>query len=92
MKNSFVKQGEILTAGHNVDRISIAAGLRLATAFGYDDEQSQMILSYALRRHARGEEAGAERTALSGGIDFCSWRAVLAAGMAGAQNDIIKGA
>jgi hypothetical protein len=66
----------------NLDPIDVAAGLRLAAAWGYDDGESQMVIEYALMRHRRGEEAGAERTALSHGIDFTSWRACLAAAMA----------
>lgn len=76
---SFIKQGELLKPGFNVDPVNTAAGLNLAARFGYGDPESQMVLSYALRRHSRGEEDGAQRTALSGGIDLTTWYAVLAA-------------
>lgn len=74
--------GRRLTPGVNVDPVDVGAGLVQAKAFGYDDPQSRMVLGYALQRHARGEEDGAERTALHGGVDFMSWRAVLAAAVA----------
>lgn len=74
-----------LVVGHNVDRVDVAAGMRQAAAFGYDDAASQMVMEYALMRHARAEEEGAERTALSGGIDFTSWRVCLAAARATAE-------
>lgn len=77
--------GDPLTPGVNVDRVDVAAGLRLGRAFGYDDGESQMVLEYALMRHRRGEEDGAQRTALSGGIDLTSWYAVLAAALAAAE-------
>src|SRR5689334_1748496 len=71
-----------LQAGYNVDPVDVAAGLAQAARFGCDDGESQMVVEYALMRHARGEEDGAERTALSGGIDFTTWRACLAAAVA----------
>ena len=80
----FTKRGEYLVPGYNVDRVDLVASLALATAFGYGDPQSQMVATYALRRWSRGEETGADRTALSGGIDLTSWRAILAAGCAAA--------
>lgn len=74
-----------LIAGVNVDLVDIGAGMKMAARLGYDDAESQMVVEYALTRHSRGEEDGAERSALSGGIDFTSWRAALAAGVAAAS-------
>ena len=70
--------------GWNVDKLDIAAGLRQAVSFGYDSQTFQMAIVYALQRHARGEEDGAQRTALNEGLDLTSWYAILAAAMAGA--------
>ncbi len=80
----FFGQGTLLIPGHNVDRLDVAAGMRLAATFGYGDGESQMVVEYALMRHRRGEEDGAQRSALSGGIDLTTWYAVLAAAMAAA--------
>lgn len=65
-----------LTAGVNVDPVTIATGLELAARSGYDSAEHQMVAGYALRRHARGEEDGAQQSALSGGIDLTSWYAI----------------
>lgn len=73
-----------LIPGVNVDRVDVAAGLKFGAAFGYDDAESQMVLEYALMRWRRGEEDGADRTALSGGVDLTSWRAVVAAAVVAA--------
>jgi hypothetical protein len=81
-EESFTRQGELLTPGHNVDRVDIAAGLALATQFGSGDPESQTVVEYALMRWRRGEEEGAQRTVLSGGIDLTSWYAVVAAATA----------
>jgi hypothetical protein len=70
--------GNRLVPGYNVDKVNIAAGLALAARFGYDSAEHQMVVTYALQRQVRGEEAGAERTALSGGIDLTSWYAIKA--------------
>lgn len=78
-------ENALLVPGYNLDRIDVAAGMAQARAFGYDDPESQMVVEYALIRHARGEEDGAERTALSGGIDFTTWRVCLAAARATAE-------
>jgi propanediol dehydratase large subunit len=82
MALSFVHHGELLTPGHNVDPVDIAAGVALGARFGFDDAESQMVLTYALQRWARGEEAGAEKTIVSHGIDYTTWRAVLAEAVA----------
>lgn len=76
---SFTSQGTLLTPGTNVDEVDVAAGMRLAAQFGYGDPEAQMVVEYALMRRRRGEEEGAQRTALSHGIDLTSWYAILAA-------------
>jgi hypothetical protein len=70
--------GSPLTPGVNVDAIDVEAGMTRAQRFGYDSPEHQMVIEYALMRHRRGEEDGAQRTALSGGIDLTSWYAILA--------------
>ena len=80
--------GSPLVPGHNVDALDVAAGMRELAACGYNDERTAMVIEYALRRWARGEEAQADRGAIDKsfhGIDLTSWRRVLAAAMAGAQ-------
>ncbi|MCW2785210.1 MAG: hypothetical protein JWP74_1727 [Marmoricola sp.] len=68
-----------LTPGVNVDSIDYEAGLRMAAHLGYDDPQAQTVATYALQRHARGEEDGAFQTWLSYyPRDLTSWYAVLA--------------
>lgn len=71
-----------LEPGVNVDRVNVARGLREAVAAGYDDANSLMVVDYCLSRWAKGEEDLAEKTAISMGIDFTSWRRILAAGVA----------
>lgn len=70
--------GAPLVAGHNVDKVDVAAGMAAAARFGYGSAEHQMVTEYALMRHRRGEEDGAERSALSGGIDLTTWRVILA--------------
>lgn len=79
--------GGPLTPGVNVDRVDIAAGLTMAKSIGYDSDEAEMIVVYALQRWARGEEEGADRTALGYPIDLTSWRMILAAALAGASED-----
>ena len=68
-----------LIPGVNVDRVDVAAGCRTAAQLGYGDLQAQMIVEYALMRHRRGEEDGAEHTWLAQfPRDLTSWRAILA--------------
>lgn len=71
--------GETLVPGYNVDVLDIPAGIHQAVAFGYNTAEHLMVVEYALMRRARGEEEGADRSALSGGIDLTSWRVILAA-------------
>lgn len=80
--DAFTQHGETLVPGLSVDRVDIAAGLAQAAQFGYGDAESQMVIEYALMRWRRGEEAGAERTVLSHGVDYTSWRGALAAAVA----------
>ncbi|CAM3464526.1 hypothetical protein [Tsukamurella hominis] len=80
--------GRPLVPGYNVDRIDVEAGLRELVRAGYDDDKrTAMVIEYALRRWARGEEEAAERGAIDGafhGIDRTSWLRVLAAAQAAA--------
>lgn len=76
--------GSQLIPGVNVDKIDIGAGLRALGECGYDEPHTCMAIEYALQRWARGEEDAAERGAIDQsfcGIDFGSWRRVLAASM-----------
>jgi hypothetical protein len=78
--------GEPLTPGVNVDKVDVAAGLREAAGIGYASGEHQMVTEYALMRWARGEEDGALRSFLSGGIDLTSaYRIVAAAAAAAAR-------
>lgn len=72
-----------LTPGVNVDAIDRAAGIESAKALGYDDGEALMVVDYALARHARGEEDGAQRTWLRQfPTDLTSWYVILASAMA----------
>jgi hypothetical protein len=71
--------GAALVPGYNVDIVDVAAGMEQAATFGYDSPEHRMVVEYALMRQARGEEYGAERSALSGGIDLTSWYAIKSA-------------
>jgi hypothetical protein len=76
--------GMPLVPGVNADKLDVTAGLDKATALGYGTPAFTVVIDYALRRHARGEEAGAEKTALGHDVDLTSWRVILAAAMAAA--------
>jgi len=82
--------GNALVPGYNVDLINVKAGLKELVACGYDDDARRfMVIEHALMRWQRGEEEAAERGAIDRafhGIDFTSWRRVLAAAMAHAHN------
>lgn len=74
-----------LVSGHNVDKVNVAAGMRELVTLGYTCPNTVMVIEYALMRWSRGEEEAAERGAVDKsfhGIDYCSWRRVLAAGCA----------
>lgn len=82
--------GGKLIPGVNVDRIDIAAGMVELAECGYTEPRTRMVIEYALQRWARGEEGAADRAAVDPsfyGIDFTSWRRVLAAAMAAASPD-----
>lgn len=77
--------GTPLVPGVNVDKIDVAAGLKELTLCGYQEPKTHMVIEYALQRWARGEEQAAERGAVDQsfhGVDFGSWRRVLAAAIA----------
>lgn len=79
--------GAPLRPGLSVDPVDLDAGLRELIECGWDpkgDSWTFMLVTYALQRWARGEEDAAEKTALKTsenehGIDYTSWRRVLAA-------------
>lgn len=77
------------TPGVSVDRIDVAAGLAELLKFWPDAPmETRMVIEYALLRWARGEEEQAERGAIDRefhGIDFGSWRRVLAAARAAGE-------
>lgn len=77
------RSGKPLIPGYNVDYVDLDAGLNKAREIGYSDANSLMVVEYALMRHKRAEEEGAQRTALSGGIDLTSWYMILAAARTG---------
>lgn len=84
--------GNPLVPGYNVDRINYDAGLAELTKCGYTAPRIRQVILYALQRWARGEEAAAERAAVDHtfyGVDFTSWRRVLAAAVAHAQPPVI---
>jgi len=77
--------GEPLEPGVNVDKINVRAGLSEATTIGYGSFEEQTVVEYALWRWARGEEEGAIKSFLSGGIDLTSAYRILAAARAVAE-------
>ena len=80
--------GRPLTPGVNVDKLDLEAGMAMASKQGFiNDGNDRMVVEYALQRHARGEEEGAERTWMShfGKHNLEGWRMTLAAAMAGAE-------
>lgn len=80
---------EKIVPGVHVDRIDVAAGMReLEKIWPGAPVESVTVIQYALMRWARGEEAAAERGAIDQsfhGVDFGSWRRVLAAARATAE-------
>ena len=83
MKRDFF--GAALVPGYNLDKVDVAAGKARGATLGYGDAKSQMVIEYALMRHARGEEDGAQKTALSGGINLTTWYVVLATAICDGQ-------
>ncbi len=79
MHNTRDMNGNRLVPGVNVDAVNVTAGLRMAAQLGYGDPTAQMVAQYALQRHQRGEEAGAQATWLHEyPRDLTSWYAILA--------------
>lgn len=77
MPNDF--EGKPLVPGVNADKVNVAAGMKRAIALGFGDATAQMVIEYALMRHRRGEEDGAERTFLREyPHDLTSWKVILA--------------
>lgn len=77
--------GKPLTPGVNVDAVDIEAGIAMARQHGWiTNGNDLMLVDYALRRHARGEETGAEKTWMGhfGSHSLTGWRMVLAAALA----------
>lgn len=76
------------------DSLNLGAGLTFAANIGYNDSTAQIVTEYALTRHARGEEAGAEKTWLREyPHDLTSWKMILAHAMATATGETtMKGA
>lgn len=71
--------------GVKVDPVDVEAGLRVLRTLGYTAPHTVMVIEFALNRWARGEESAAEKGAIDlsfHGIDFTSWRQVLAAAIA----------
>lgn len=80
-----------LIPGVNVDHVDIAAGLCQAAKLGYDDAIAQMVTMYALQRHQRGEEDGAQRTWLSYyPSDLTSWYMILAAAVSAGEKRAVQ--
>ena len=72
--------------GVNVDKVDLDAGMTKAIELGYTSGQDRMVVEYALMRHQRGEEDGAQRTFLSYfPHDMTSWRVILATAVVAAQ-------
>ena len=75
----FARAGEVLTPGVNVDLVDVGLGMQRAADIGYSDFKAQMVVQYALARHARGEEKGALGTWLAEyPNDLTSWYMILA--------------
>ncbi len=86
--------GSRLTPGVNVDPVDIDAGVAMAIQHGWlRDANDAMLIGYALQRHARGEEEGAEASWLShfGKNSFTGWRMVLAAAVASGTENLAAG-
>jgi hypothetical protein len=83
-----------LVPGSNVDRIDVDAGMRELSACGWPNDgnnvETRVVIDYALRRWARGEEEAALRGAIDKsfhGIPPTCWVRVLAAAMAEGTSD-----
>src|SRR4051812_33336580 len=75
--------GAPLTPGVNVDKVDYESGMKMLDQVWPDSPvETKQVILYALQRWARGEEPQAERAAIDRsfhGIDFTSWRMILAA-------------
>ena len=79
--------------GHNVDAIDVVAGLDELDKMGGSTPETLAVITYALQRHARGEEAAARRSATDKtfhGIDLTGWYRVLAAARAHGEAALAK--
>ena len=91
LEQTTLKPGDFVgpkVPGVNVDKINVDAGMAELKKIGYVAPRTVMVIEHALNLWRRGEEDKAERNAIDQnfyGIDFTSWRRVLAAAMAGAS-------
>lgn len=79
-----------LISGHNVDKLDIDAGLHELSICGYSENETKMIVEYALMRWTRGEEDAAERGATDEtfhGISLTCWKRVLSAAIASGSQE-----
>lgn len=68
----------------SLDPVDFEAGLKMLASIGYDEPETVMVITYALQRWARGEEAAGEKGAINvsfHGIPMTQWRMVLAAAL-----------
>ena len=75
-----MRQG--LRTNHNVDAVDIKKGLQALKECGYTEPNTVMVITYALQRHARGEEVAAQKGAIDKsfyGIPLTCWIRVLSA-------------
>jgi len=88
---STLKPGDFLgprVPGVNTDKIDVDAGLDALTSLGFTERRTVIVINYALNLWRRGEEEQADKNAtdsLFHGIDFVSWRRVLAAARAAGE-------
>lgn len=82
-------------AGYNVDPVDVDAGLaELLVVYPDAPWETRTVIIYALQRWARGEEAAAEKGATDRGfhgLDFQTWRRVLAAAVAAGTAELEGG-
>jgi len=76
--------------GYNTDPIDIDAGLQTAKELGYDSDQDQMIVSYLLNLHRRGEEDIAQKCFLQEyGNNLTAYYRILASAVASGQQQLV---
>lgn len=81
--------GATLEIGRNLDAVNLHAGMNMLKCLGYTEPHTREVIQYALRRWAKGEEQAAEKGAIDEsfhGVNFVSWRMVLAAALATKAN------